>query len=56
LPQIATFHAPLKQFACTRDVRMRHIFDVMHVSQRVLDYQDIAAFDMFPAHMSKSSQ
>jgi hypothetical protein len=50
------FRAPLQQFACTRDVRKRHIFDVMHVSQRVLDYQDIAAFDMFTVHFSKSSQ
>jgi hypothetical protein len=56
LPQIATFRLPFQQFACTCDIRIRHIFDAMHVPQRVLDQQDIPAFEMFASHISKFPQ
>jgi hypothetical protein len=36
MPQIATFHLPFQQFACTCDIRIHHIFDAMHVPQRAV--------------------
>jgi hypothetical protein len=35
---------------------MRHIFDAMQLSQRVLDYEDIPAFNMFNIPNPKFSQ
>jgi hypothetical protein len=54
--QFARFHAPSQQFGCTREVCRSHIFDVMHVPQGVLDYQDIAVFEIRIVHISKSAQ
>jgi hypothetical protein len=56
LAQFARFHAPSQQFGCTHEVHGRHIFDVMHVPQGVLDYQDIAIFEIHIIHISKSAQ
>jgi len=55
-PILLRTQCPLQQFVCTREVRVRHIFDVMHVSQRVLDYQDIPVFEIRTVHISKSAQ
>jgi hypothetical protein len=44
--QFVLCHSPSQQFGCTREVSGRHIFNVMHVSQGVLDYKNIAIFQI----------
>ncbi|KAJ8590531.1 hypothetical protein M405DRAFT_816113, partial [Rhizopogon salebrosus TDB-379] len=45
-PTLICIHRPSQQFGRPRDICGRHIIDLTHPSQGVLDHEDIALFQL----------